>query len=322
MARTEDMAIVAGNSIPDIAQRIARKTKSGFFSGKLVKSEIEKFSDGEIMVELLESVRGKNAYIIQSTCAPVNDNFMEMLLIADALKRCAANSITAVIPYIGYSRQDRQPKLRRVPITASLTAELIEAAGINTVVTVDVHAAQIQGMYRIPFLNVGAASIFTADIYHAYENPTIVSPDAGGVERARSVAKQIGAELAVIDKRRPKHNVSEVMNVLGDVEGADCVIIDDMVDTAGTLCKGAAALMENGARSVSAYCTHAVLSGDAIDNLNNSVLTEMVVTDTIPLGRKKELCDKLRVVSIADLLNETLTRIQTDESVSSIYMMD
>ena len=320
MAKTEDMAIIAGNSIPNMAQRIARRTRSGFFSGKLLKTEIEKFSDGEIMVELFDSVRGKNAYIIQSTCAPVNDNFMEMLLIADALKRCAAKSITAVIPYIGYSRQDRQPKLRRVPITASLTAELIEAAGIDTVVTVDVHAAQIQGMYRIPFLNLGAASIFTADIYHAYDDPVIVSPDAGGVERARSVAKQLGYELAVIDKRRPKHNESEVMNILGDVDGKECVIIDDMVDTAGTLCKGAAALMEGGAKSVSAYCTHAVLSGDALTNINNSVLKEMVVTDTIPLMKKKELCDKLRVVSVADLLNETLVRIQTDDSVSSIYM--
>jgi len=320
----EDMVIVAGTSVPGLANKISRLLGGRRPWKVLAKNEITTFSDNEISVEIFDSVRGKDVYIIQSTCVPVNDNLMELLLTADALKRSSARSITAVIPYLGYSRQDRRPKFRRMPISARLVADMIQAAGINSVITVDLHSVQIQGMYDIPLINVSASSMFAADIYQRYEtkNTMVVSPDAGGTERARSFGKQLEVDLAVIDKRRQKANVSEVMNVLGDVEGNHCILVDDLVDTAGTLCKGAVALMDHGATGVSAYCTHPVLSGGAIDNLNNSVLSELVVADTIPLHARAKDCDKIRIVSLAESLGETVRRAHADESISSIYVMD
>jgi len=322
MAKISRMSILAGNSVPVLADSVAQKIGTRFSLPSLTKAEIKTFSDKEISVEILDPVRGRDIYIFQSICAPVNDNLMEIILMADALKRSDAKTITAVIPYLGYSRQDRRPKLRRMPISARVIADMIATSGIDRVVTVDIHAEQIQGFYSIPMISVGASSLFVADIYKNYPDCVIVSPDAGGVERARSVAKQIDADLAVIDKRRPKPNVAKVMNILGDVEDRDCSVVDDMIDTAGTLCKGAKALKDRGAKRIVAYCTHPVLSGPAIDNINDSVLDEVVVTDTIPVKEKKELCDKIRVISLGELLAETVSRIQVNESVSSIYMMD
>lgn len=324
MVSDDDMVIVAGTSVPNLAERISRYVCGRLMWKSLTKTEITKFSDNEISVEIFDSVRGKDVFIIQSTCVPVNDNLMELLLVADALKRSSVRSITAVIPYLGYSRQDRRPKFRRMPISARLVADMIQAAGIDAVITVDLHAVQIQGMYDIPLVNVSASSRFAADIYQRYDtnNVMVVSPDAGGVERARSFGKQLDVDLAVIDKRRQKANESEVMNILGDVEGRHCILVDDMIDTGGTLCKGAAALIDHGAIGVSAYCTHPVLSGGAIDNLNNSVLSELVVADTIPLHVKAKDCDKIRIVSLAESLGETVRRAHTDESISSIYVMD
>jgi len=324
MTSDDDMVIIAGTSIPGLADKISRQSCGKNKWKSLASAEITVFSDREISVEIFDSVRGKDVYIIQSACAPVNDNLMELLLTADAVKRSSARSITAVIPYLGYSRQDRRPKFRRMPISARVVADMIQASGVDAVITVDIHAAQIQGMYDIPFINVSASTRFTADIYHRYftNNVVVVSPDAGGVERARSVGKQLDVDLAVIDKRRPKANVSEVMNVLGDVEGNHCILVDDMIDTGGTLCKGAAALIENGATGVSAYCTHPVLSGKAVENIEGSVLTELVVSDTIPLSEEATGSSKIRVVSMAESLGETVRRAHSGESISSIYMMD
>ncbi len=324
MVSDEDMVIVAGTSVAGLAKKISRHIGGRRPWKLLAKNEITTFSDNEISVEIFDSVRGKDVYIIQSTCVPVNDNLMELLLTADALKRSSAKSITAVIPYLGYSRQDRRPKFRRMPISARLVADMIQAAGINSVITVDLHSVQIQGMYNIPLVNVSAASRFAADVYQKYgtENVMVVSPDAGGTERARSFGKQLDVDLAVIDKRRQKANESEVMNILGDVTGNHCILVDDMIDTGGTLCKGAAALLEHGAVGVSAYCTHPVLSTGAIDNLNNSVLTELVVADTIPLDAKAKACDKIRIVSMSESLGETVRRAHSNESISSIYVMD
>lgn len=324
MVSDDDMVIVSGSSVPGLAEKISRYACGRRMWKALASIDITTFSDNEISVEIFDSVRGKDVFIIQSTCVPVNDNLMELLLTADALKRSAVKSITAVIPYLGYSRQDRRPKFRRMPISARLVADMIQAAGIDSVITVDLHSVQIQGMYDIPVVNVSASSQFAADIYQRYDsnNLVVVSPDAGGTERARSFGKQLDVDLAIIDKRRQKANESEVMNILGDVDGRHCVLVDDMIDTGGTLCKGAAALMEHGAISVSAYCTHPVLSGGAIDNLNNSVLTELVVADTIPLHTKAKNCNKIRVVSLAESLGETVRRAFADESISSIYVMD
>ncbi len=323
MSRQDKMIVLAGSSVPTLASRVAKRA-GGISNNDITKVELERFSDGEISVEILQSVRNRDAYIMQSVCAPANDNLMELLLISDALKRSSVKSITAVVPYMGYSRQDRRPGFRRMPISIRLVADMMKIAGIKSVLTVDIHAKQIQGMFSMPLISVSAASLFVADIYKSYTEGeyVVVSPDAGGVERARSVAKQLDADLAVIDKRRQKANHSEVMNVLGEVEGKDCVIIDDLVDTAGTLCNGAAALKDRGARKVSAYCTHPVLSGAAVANLNSSVINEMVVTDTIPLNGKQEQCDRIRVLTIAGLLSETIRRVQTGESVSAIYMME
>lgn len=324
MISDDDMVIVAGTSVPGLAERISRSAWGRNAWKILAKTDITTFSDNEISVEIFDSVRDKDVYIIQSTCVPVNDNLMELLLTADAIKRSSAKSITAVIPYLGYSRQDRRPKFRRMPISARLVAEMIQASGIDSVITVDLHSVQIQGMYDIPLVNVSASSRFAADIYqrHFTNNVMVVSPDAGGTERARSFGKQLDVDLAIIDKRRQKANKSEVMNILGDVSGKHCILVDDMIDTGGTLCKGAAALIEHGATGVSAYCTHPVLSGNAVDNITNSVLTELVVADTIPLYDKAKACDKIRIVSLSESLGETVRRAHTGESISSIYVMD
>jgi len=312
-----ELMIFTGNANPKLARRIADYLNVG-----LGKSSVERFSDGEIFVEIEETVRGKDIYIIQPTCRPTNDHLMELMVMADALRRASADRVIAVIPYFGYSRQDRRPRSTRVAITAKVVANMLDGVGVDRVLTVDLHADQIQGFFNIPVDNVYASPILLGDIWRQrFTNLLVVSPDVGGVVRARALAKRLGdADLAIIDKRRPKANVAQVMNIIGEVEGMNCVLVDDMVDTAGTLCKAAKALKEHGAASVSAYCTHPVLSGAAIDNLNNSVLDELVVTDTIPLTEEAEACSKIRQLSIATMLAETIRRIHYDESVSSMYM--
>jgi ribose-phosphate pyrophosphokinase len=281
---------------------------------------VGRFSDGEVNVELLENVRGKDVFVLQPTCVPTNDNIMELLIMVDALKRASAGRITAAIPYFGYARQDRRPRSARVPITAKVVANMLQAAGVQRVLTVDLHADQIQGFFDIPVDNIYAAPVLLDDLEkQKYENLMVVSPDVGGVVRARAFAKRLECDLAIIDKRRPKANVSEVMNIIGEVEGRTCVIMDDIVDTAGTLCKAAQALKENGAKRVLAYCTHAVLSGPAISRLNESDLDELVVTDTIPLSDEAKACKHIRSVSIGELLADTILRISNEESVSSLF---
>lgn len=309
--------VFSGNANPKLASRIA-----DHLNITLGKATVQTFSDDEISVEIEETVRGKDVYIIQPTCKPANDNIMELLVMVDALRRASAARIIAVVPYYGYSRQDRRPRSARVPITAKVVANMFSAVGVDRVLTVDLHADQIQGFFNMPVDNVYASPILLGDIWRQrFENLLVVSPDVGGVVRARALAKRLGdADLAIIDKRRPKANVAQVMNIIGEVEGQNCVLVDDLVDTAGTLCKAAAALKEHGALSVSAYCTHPVLSGPAIDNLNNSVLDELVVTDTIPLTPEAEACPRIRQLSIATMLAETIRRIHFDESVSSMYM--
>lgn len=312
-----DTKLFAGTANRKLAQQVA--TKLGL---SLERLDLERFSDGELRVELRDNVRGCTAYILQPTCAPANDTLMEVLLIADALRRSSVQKIVAVIPYYGYARQDRRPGYTRVPISASVVATMLQGVGINHVITVDLHATQIQGFFHIPVDNLGAQSLFVSDIYHRWrdENPIIVSPDVGGVARARAVAKQLqNMDLAIVDKRREKANESEVMNIIGNVEDRTCIMIDDMVDTAGTLGKAANALIDVGrARRVVAYATHGVLSGKALDNLNNSMLHELVVTDSIPLSAQFEQCAKVRQISIAHLLAETIARVQSGKSVSEL----
>ena len=320
------MKIFTGTSNKDLVTHVIRHLRRGKGSYRSIQqanAEIDRFSDGEVRVELLESVRGQTVYIVQSTCAPTNDNLMELLALADACRRSNAQSVVAVIPYFGYSRQDRRPDFARVPITSKLVARMIEAAGVDYVVTVDLHAAQIQGFFDIPSLNISAAPVITSDVFAKFgtDNVIVVSPDVGGVARARNIAKQLNdCDLAIIDKRRPKANVSEVMNIIGEVSGKNCVLVDDIVDTGGTLCKAAAALKQAGALSVVAYCTHPVLSGAAVDNITNSVLDELVVTDTIPLDDRAAACPKIRVYSIGELLAETIRRLHDDSSISEMYM--
>jgi len=307
-----------GNSNPALAKRIARTLKS-----KLGDLEVSQFSDGEVRVEYNEGIRGNDVFLIQSTCAPTNDNLMQLLVMADAARRSNANKIYAVVPYFGYSRQDRRPGYSRVAITSRLVADMVATAGIDYLVTIDIHASQIQGFFSIPTLNVSASPVLTGDIWKRYsmDDMIIVSPDVGGVARARAIAKQLdNADLAIIDKRRPEANVSEVMNIIGDVEGKTCVLVDDMVDTAGTLCKAAVALKERGASKVVAYCTHPILSGVALDNIRNSELDELVVTDTIPLSDEAKQLSNIRVLSVAGLLAETIHRLDNNLSVSEIYM--
>ncbi len=309
--------VFSGNSNPELVSGIASRLR--LRRGRAV---VDKFSDGEVMVEVQENVRGRDVYVIQSTSCPTNDNLMELLVLIDALTWASAASITAVIPYYGYARQDRRPRSARVPITARLVAKQIAAAGADRVLTVDLHADQIQGFFDIPVDNIYALPILLGDVWRQkYPNLMVVSPDVGGVVRARALAKQLDdADLAIIDKRRPQANEAKVMNIIGDVKGRSCVLIDDMVDTAGTLCKAAQALKEHGADRVVAYCTHPVLSGPAVDNISDSVLDELVVSNTIPLTPEAQACTKIRQISVAELLAETIRRISQNESVSSLFM--
>jgi ribose-phosphate pyrophosphokinase len=311
------MTILAGNSNPGLAQRMARH-----LTLPLGKVHVGRFSDGEINVEILDNVRGRDVYIVQSTCPPVNDNIMELLVMTDACRRASAVRITAVMPYMGYSRQDRRTRAARVPITARLVAGLLEEAGINRVLTVDLHADQIQGFFSVPVDNVYSSPVLLGDLWRQkYGELVVVSPDVGGVVRARAFAKRIdNAGLAIIDKRRPQPNVSEVMNIIGEVEDKTAVLIDDMVDTAGTLCQAAQALKDHGARKVLAYVTHPVLSGRAVERISGSALDEIVVTDTIPLAPAAAACSRIRQLGVAELLGETMRRISLDESVSSLYV--
>ncbi|TDJ62196.1 MAG: ribose-phosphate pyrophosphokinase [Proteobacteria bacterium] len=312
----DNMAVFTGNANPALAAVVVRRL--GIPLGKAV---VGRFSDGEVMVEIMEHVRGKDVFLMQSTCAPSNDNLMELLVMIDAIRRSSAARITAVIPYFGYARQDRRPRTARVAISAKLVASMITAAGANKVVVMDLHADQIQGFFDIPTDNIYAAPVLLGDIWkHEYENLLVVSPDVGGVVRARAMAKQLETELAIIDKRRPRPNEAKIMHILGDVKDRSCILMDDMVDTGNTLCEAAAALKANGARRVAAYCTHPVLSGKAIETLNKSVLDELVVTDTIPLSEEAQACDRIRQLSIAELLAETLRRIAEEDSVSSLFM--
>jgi ribose-phosphate pyrophosphokinase len=309
--------VFTGNANISLAKDIVRHLNM-----RLGRASVEIFSDGEVMVEIGENVRGKDVFIIQPTCAPTNNHVMELLVMIDALKRACANRITAVIPYYGYARQDRRPRSARVPITSKLIAKMIDTAGADHVLTVDLHADQIQGFFDIPVDNVYASPLLLSDIWkRKTKDLMIVSSDVGGVVRARAIAKRLDdADLAIIDKRRPKANVSQVMNIIGDVSGRECVIVDDLVDTAGTLCLAAKALKDNGAISVKAYCTHPVLSGKAIENISGSVLDELVVTDTIPLSETALGCEKIRQLSIAEMLAETIRRMVEGDSVSSLYV--
>jgi ribose-phosphate pyrophosphokinase len=312
----DKLKIFAGNSNVPLAREIC-----GHLAVPLGSAKVRTFSDGEIMVEIGENVRGRDVYIIQSTCAPSNHNLMEMLVMVDALKRASAARITAVIPYFGYARQDRRPSSARVAITAKVVANMLQTVGVQRLLTVDLHADQIQGFFDIPVDNIYAAPILLGDIWkQQYTDLLVVSPDVGGVVRARALAKRLDSGLAIIDKRRPKANVSEVMNIIGDVNGRTCVIMDDMVDTAGTLCKAAQALKENGAKKVVAYCTHAVLSGSAVPRITESEIDELVVTDTVPLSHDAAACPRIRQISIAGLLAETMLRISNEASVSSLFM--
>lgn len=316
-AADRSMMIFAGNANPQLAQDITAR-----LSLPLGKALVGKFSDDEVMVEIMENVRGKDIFIVQPTCRPSNDNLMELCVMVDALRRSSAARITAVIPYFGYARQDRRPRSARVPITAKVVADMISAAGTDRVLTVDLHADQIQGFFNIPVDNVYASPILLGDIWRQkYPNLMVVSPDVGGVVRARALAKRLDdADLAIIDKRRPRANEARVMNIIGDVRDRTCIIVDDLVDTAGTLCKAANALKEHGARKVVAYCTHPVLSGPAVDNITHSSLDELVVTDTIPLSPAASECPNIRQLSIAELLAETIRRISSEESVSSLFV--
>ncbi|MCQ4143584.1 MULTISPECIES: ribose-phosphate pyrophosphokinase [Vogesella] len=318
MAAYDSLMVFTGTANPELAQNVVKHLDIS-----LGRADVGKFSDGEVAVELLENVRGRDVFILQSTCAPTNDNLMEILTMADALKRASAGRITAAIPYFGYARQDRRPRSARVPITAKLVANMLTSAGIDRVLTVDLHADQIQGFFDMPVDNVYATPVLLKDIRsQRIEDLIVVSPDVGGVVRARAVAKALNTDLAIIDKRRPKANVAEVMNIIGDVQGRTCLIIDDMIDTANTLCKAASALKERGAERVLAYATHAIFSGQAVDRINNSDIDQVVITDTIPLSAQAKQSTRIRVVSIGGLIAETLRRINNEESVSYLFNED
>ncbi|CAD6877925.1 Ribose-phosphate pyrophosphokinase (EC 2.7.6.1) [Methylomonas albis] len=315
--REASVMVFSGNANKALSEGIVKKLNM-----RLGMASVGRFSDGEIFVEIEENVRGRDVFVIQPTCAPTNENLMELLVMIDALRRASAARITAVMPYYGYARQDRRSRSARVPITARLVADMIGNAGADRALTVDLHADQIMGFFGIPVDNVYASPILLGDIWRQeYENLIVVSPDVGGVVRARAIAKRLGdADLAIIDKRRPRPNVSEIMHIIGDVEGRTCVMVDDLVDTAGTLCHAAEALKKNGAKKVVAYCTHPVLSGAAAENVQNSVLDELVVTDTIPLTAELSGVAKIRQLSVAEMLAETIRRIAMGESVSSLYV--
>ncbi len=311
------MMVFSGNAVPDLASDIV-----DYLGIPLGQASIERFSDGEIKAELLENVRGRDVFIVQSTCAPTNDNLMELMVMVDALRRASARRITAVIPYMGYSRQDRRPRSVRVPISAKVVANMLVGVGVDRVLTIDLHSDQIQGFYDIPVDNIYASPILVGDIWRNKGSELmIVSPDVGGVVRARAIAKLVDdADLAIIDKRRPRANEAKIMNIIGDVKGRVCILIDDLVDTAGTLCLAADALKAEGAAKVKAYCTHPVLSGPAVDNINRSQLDELVVCNTIPLSAEAAACGKIRKLSIAAMLAEAIRRISAEESVSSLYL--
>jgi ribose-phosphate pyrophosphokinase len=309
------LMVFTGNANPKLAADVVRR-----LGISLGTATVDRFSDGEVQVELLENVRGEDVFILQPTCAPTNENLMELMVLIDALKRASAHRITAAIPYFGYARQDRRPRSVRVPITAKVVANMLQAVGVQRVLTMDLHADQIQGFFDIPVDNIYAAPALLADLgQRKYDKLLVVSPDVGGVVRARAFAKRLECDLAIIDKRRPKANDSEVMNIIGEVADRTCVLMDDIVDTAGTLCKAADALKEHGAGKVLAYCTHAVLSGAAVERIDASALDELVVTDTIPLNEQAQKSTRIRQISVASLLADTMLRINNEESVSSLF---
>jgi ribose-phosphate pyrophosphokinase len=307
--------VFTGNANPELAQKIV-----DYLGMPMGDVSVSQFSDGEICVELNTNVRGRDVFVVQPTCAPTNDNLMELIVMVDALRRASAGRITAVVPYFGYARQDRRVRSARVPISAKVVADMMVGAGVDRVLTVDLHAEQIQGFFDVPVDNVYGSPVLLEDIEkQSFENLIVVSPDIGGVVRARAVAKQLGIDLAIIDKRRPQAGVAEVMNIIGDVDGRTCLLVDDMVDTAGTLCNAAKALKADGANRVVAYCTHPVLSGKAIDNLNNSELDELVVTDSIPLSDAAKSCTRIRQLTLSRMLAEAVRRLSNEESLSAMF---
>ncbi|MFT6790197.1 MAG: ribose-phosphate pyrophosphokinase [Pseudoalteromonas rhizosphaerae] len=310
------MKLFAGNATPELAQKVAKRLYI-----EVGDAVVGRFSDGEISVQINENVRGSDVFIVQSTCAPTNDNLMELIVMVDALRRASAGRITAVIPYFGYARQDRRVRSARVPITAKVVADFLSSVGVDRVLTVDLHAEQIQGFFDVPVDNVFGSPVLLEDMKERqFDDVVVVSPDIGGVVRARAIAKLLNdTDLAIIDKRRPQANVSQVMHIIGDVEGRDCIIVDDMIDTGGTLCKAAEALKEHGAKRVFAYATHPVLSGQALENIRNSVIDEVIVTDSIPLSAELKAIDKIKVLTLADMLAETIRRISNEESISAMF---
>ncbi len=311
-----NLMVFTGTANPKLASEVAFNLNIS-----VGRATVGRFSDGEIMVEILENVRGRDCFVLQSTCAPTNDHLMEIMVMCDALRRSSAARITAAVPYFGYARQDRRPRSARVSISAKVVANMLQGVGVNRVLTMDLHSDQIQGFFDIPVDNVYSTPVLLGDIWRAgYQNLTVVSPDVGGVVRARAMAKRLEADLVIIDKRRPRPNVAQVMNVIGDVVGRTCIIMDDMVDTANTLCEAAAALKTHGAERVMAYITHPVLSGVAVDRINQSALDELVVTDTIPLSERAAASPKIRQLGIAGLMAETMRRISDEDSVSSLFM--
>ncbi len=307
--------VFTGNANPNLAQKIVDQL--GMTLGDV---SVSQFSDGEVAIELNVNVRGRDVFVVQPTCAPTNDNLIELIVMVDALRRASAGRITAVVPYFGYARQDRRVRSARVPITAKVVADMMVGAGIDRLLTVDLHAEQIQGFFDVPVDNVYGSPVLLEDIEkQKFEDLVVVSPDIGGVVRARAVAKQLGVDLAIIDKRRPSANVAEIMNIIGDIEGRTCLLVDDMVDTAGTLCNAASALKKQGAKRVVAYATHPVLSGKAVDNLNNSELDELVVTDSIPLRPEVAACGRVRVLTLSRMLAEAVRRLSNEESLSAMF---
>lgn len=307
--------VFTGNANPELAKKIVDNL--GLTLGDV---SVSQFSDGEINVELLTNVRGRDVFVVQSTCAPTNDNLMELIVMVDALRRASAGRITAVVPYFGYARQDRRVRSARVPITAKVVADMMVSVGVDRVLTVDLHAEQIQGFFDVPVDNVYGSPVLLEDIEEQdFPDLVTVSPDIGGVVRARAVAKQLGTDLAIIDKRRPRANVAEVMHIIGEIENRTCLLVDDIIDTAGTLCSAAKALKEHGAKKVIAYCTHPVLSGKAIENINNSMLDELVVTDSIPLSQAAQNCSRIRVLTLSKMLAEAMRRLSNEESLSAMF---
>lgn len=310
-----DLMVFTGNANPELAKKIVDNL--GLTLGDV---SVSQFSDGEINVELLTNVRGRDVFVVQSTCAPTNDNLMELIVMVDALRRASAGRITAVVPYFGYARQDRRVRSARVPITAKVVADMMVSVGVDRVLTVDLHAEQIQGFFDVPVDNVYGSPVLLEDIEEQdFPDLVTVSPDIGGVVRARAVAKQLGTDLAIIDKRRPRANVAEVMHIIGEIENRTCLLVDDIIDTAGTLCSAAKALKEHGAKKVIAYCTHPVLSGKAIENINNSMLDELVVTDSIPLSQAAQNCSRIRVLTLSKMLAEAMRRLSNEESLSAMF---